>query len=97
MVKHLVLVKLNEGITSVDARVQEVAARFEQMPQQISVIKSWQVGFNFAARPFNSDWALSSDFENEAAFEAYLKHPVHIEAVNLWRAVATWTYCDFVY
>ena len=96
MVKHLVLVKFNEGITADDPRVKEVMARFERMPREIPVIKGWQTGLNFAARPCASEWALCSDFEDEAAFEAYLKHPVHIEAVNLWRELATWTYCDFL-
>lgn len=97
MVKHLVLVKFNEGIIATDSRVQEVMSLFEQMPQKIAVIKSWHTGLNFASRPFGSDWALSSDFEDEATFNAYLQHPAHIEAVTLWRAIATWTYCDFLY
>lgn len=97
MVKHLVLVTFHEGITASDPRVQEVMRLFQEMPQKIEVIKSWETGLNFAARPFGADWALSSDFEDEAAFNTYLQHPAHIEAVNLWRAIATWTYCDFTY
>jgi hypothetical protein len=97
MVKHLVLVKFKEGITDDDPRVKEVMERFERMPQEIPVIKGWQTGLNFAARPFGSEWALCSDFEDETAFDAYLRHPAHIEAVNLWREIATWTYCDFNY
>jgi len=97
MIKHLVLVKFKPGITADDPRVQEVMARFERMPEQIETIRGWQVGLNFAERPFGSDWALCSDFENEAAFQAYLQHSVHIEAVKLWQKIATWTYCDFVY
>lgn len=97
MVKHLVLVKFKEGVKADDPRVREVMARFERIPQEIAVIKGWETGLNFAGRPFSSDWALCSDFEDEAAFNSYLQHPAHIAAVNLWREIATWTYCDFVY
>ncbi len=95
MISHIVLVKFNPGITSSDGRVQEVADRFKQMPLEIKEIKTWESGFNFAGRPFNSDWALYSQFRNEEDFKAYLQHPAHLSAVKLWAAIATWTYCDF--
>ncbi|MCM1309990.1 MAG: Dabb family protein [Bacteroides sp.] len=82
MVKHIVSFKLQGD----DAARLDAANRFKAallaLPEQISVLKSMEVGIN--ANP-NETWdvVLTAVVPTMADVEVYAKHPAHIAAASI--------------
>ncbi|GAB3801840.1 Dabb family protein [Humibacter antri] len=64
----------------------EFRDRLESLPSQIDVIRRFEVGLNNAGAPDNFDVVLVSEFDDEAALQRYIHHPVHQEVVAFVRA-----------
>ncbi|GAB2687695.1 Dabb family protein [Kitasatospora kifunensis] len=95
MIRHLVLFKLNEGITKDDERALAAAKGFEGLDQQIPELLEWQHGWNVSPRDVAYDYAINSLVADQAALQAYATHPEHVAAAQLWRAIATLVVADF--
>jgi len=80
MYKHVVLWKLKEeanGMSKSELAV-EVKRRLDELPKQISEIKSYETAINignYGASFF--DVSVISAFENKDTFWSYTKYPVH--------------------
>ena len=94
MIRHLVLFKLNEGVTRDDPRVVEGAAAFAELGSQIIELREWECGWNVTDRDIAYDFAINSLVDDAAALQAYLVHPAHQAGVSLWKAFATWVIAD---
>jgi hypothetical protein len=95
VIRHLVLFKLNEGITKDDERALAAAKGFEGLDQQIPELLEWQHGWNVSPRDVAYDYAINSLVADQAALQAYATHPEHVAAAQLWRAIATLVVADF--
>ncbi|MEY9870662.1 hypothetical protein ABH931_000116 [Streptacidiphilus sp. MAP12-33] len=95
MIRHLVLFKLNDGVTKDDPRVPAAVAAFEKVGQTVPELREWQIGWNITDRDIAQDFAINSLVEDAATLQAYLTHPDHVAAAGLWREFATWVIADF--
>ncbi|MCF4139189.1 Dabb family protein [Streptomyces sp. Tue 6430] len=95
MIRHLVLFKLNEGVTRDDPRVVEGEAAFRALGGQIEELRFWELGWNVSDRPIAYDFAINSAVEDAEALKRYLEHPAHQAGVALWREFATWMVADY--
>lgn len=97
MIRHLVLFKLNEGVTHDDPRVVEGEAAFRALGGQIEELRFWELGWNISDRPIAYDFAINSAVEDAEALKRYLEHPAHQAGVALWREFATWVVADYAF
>ncbi|MGV9558993.1 Dabb family protein [Streptomyces sp. NPDC003401] len=97
MIRHLVLFKLDEGVTRDDPRVVEGEAAFRALGGQIEELRFWELGWNTSDRPIAYDFAINSAVEDAEALKRYLEHPAHQAGVALWREFATWVVADYAF
>ncbi|KND31500.1 Dabb family protein [Streptomyces acidiscabies] len=97
MIRHLVLFKLNDGVTREDERVVAGEAAFRALPGQIEDVEFWELGWNLSARPIAYDFAINSSFADAEALKRYVEHPAHQAGVALWREFATWVVADYTF
>jgi hypothetical protein len=96
MIRHLVLFKLNEGVSRDEHRVQDGARAFESLGELIDELESWECGWNISPRPVAYDFAINSSMADAGALKAYAEHPAHQAAVARWREFATWVVADYI-
>lgn len=82
MIRHVVVLSWVEDVT--DEQVQAVIDDLRQLPALIPEIRSYQVGPDLRLSMHNADLAIVADFDDDAAFRAYDRHPAH-EQVRLAR------------
>src|SRR5512145_1603321 len=85
MIKHTVMWTIKEGETprSKFERMAEMKSRLLDLKERIREIVSMEVYFNSPLAPNgNYDVVLVSEFRSWDDFDAYLKHPAHIEVGN---------------
>ncbi|MFI9771759.1 Dabb family protein [Streptomyces sp. NPDC052415] len=97
MIRHLVLFKLNEGVTRDDPRVVEGEKAFQALEGTIPEIRFWELGWNLSDRPIAYDYAINSAFDDADALRRYVEHPEHQAGVALWKEFATWVIADYAY
>lgn len=95
MIRHLVLFKLNEGVSRDEARVVDGARAFAELGALVPGVESWEVGWNVTDRPIAYDFAINSSVADTAALARYLEHPAHRAAVAPWTEFATWVIADY--
>lgn len=95
MIRHLVLFKLNEGVSRDEPRVVAGAQAFAELGAQIDDVASWECGWNITDRPIAYDYAINSSAVDADALRRYLDHPAHVAAVVPWREFATWVVADY--
>lgn len=94
MIRHLVLFKLNEGVSRDEPRVAEGDAAFQALGGTIPELAYWQCGWNITERDIAYDYAIVSDVADAADLQRYLTHPDHQAAAAKWREFATWVIAD---
>lgn len=85
LLRHIVLYKFNDDLSP--AQVQEVVQAFASLPEKIDTIVAFEHGTNVSAEG-KSDGLTHCfvvTFRDEAGRDKYLKHPAHLEYVNLVR------------
>ena len=55
MIRHLVLFKLNEGVSRDEPRVADGARAFAELGAQVPEVESWECGWNVTDRPVAYD------------------------------------------
>ncbi|MFE2042448.1 Dabb family protein [Streptomyces sp. NPDC059477] len=95
MIRHLVLLKLNEGVERDDPRVVAGVEAFTALGGTIAELRFWEVGWNISDRPIAYDFAINSAVDDADALKRYLDHPAHQAGVALWREFATWVVADY--
>ena len=95
MIHHIVLVKLQSGVTREDPRVTEGLADLIALRDQVEGIQRWEHGWNVADSPVSWDFALDCTFASRAALEAYGRHPAHRAVIGRLRELVNWAVCDF--
>ncbi|MBQ0827864.1 Dabb family protein [Streptomyces tagetis] len=97
MIRHLVLFKLNEGVTRDDPRVVAGVEAFRGLGDRIEELRFWECAWNISDRPIAYDFAINSAVEDADALRRYLDHPAHQAGVALWREFATWVIADYTF
>ncbi|MET9493875.1 Dabb family protein [Streptomyces sp. NPDC006552] len=97
MIRHLVLFKLNDGVSRDEPRVAEGVAAFQALGGQIPELTFWECGWNISDRPIAYDFAINSAVRDAEALTRYLEHPAHQAGVALWREFATWVVADYAF
>lgn len=95
MIRHLVLLKLNEGVERDAPRVVEGVKAFRSLGDQIEELRFWECDWNISDRPIAYDFAINSAVDDTDALQRYLDHPAHQAGVALWREFATWVIADY--
>jgi hypothetical protein len=95
VIRHLVLFKLNDGVSRDEPRVIEGAKAFKELGGHIPELKFWECGWNISDRPIAYDFAINSAVEDKDALRRYLEHPAHQAGVGLWREFSTWVIADY--
>ncbi|WP_435974949.1 Dabb family protein [Streptomyces sp. Qhu_M48] len=97
MIRHLVLFKLNDGVTRDEPRVVAGVEAFRALGDQIPELRFWECDWNITDRPIAYDFAINSAVEDEDALQRYLEHPAHQAGVAQWREFATWVIADYAF
>jgi len=95
MIRHLVLFKLNEGVTPEEPRVAAAAQGFAELGALVPEVASWETGWNIADRPIAYDFGINASVADADALRTYLESPPHQAAVAPWTEFATWVVVDY--
>ncbi len=85
MIRHVVFFKFKPETT--EAERNDLQNRLRVLPEKISVIQSFEVGFDVVRSPRSFDLALVSAFADLAALGEYAKHPEHVPVVERAREI----------
>ncbi|CAM5451998.1 hypothetical protein GCM10010222_56200 [Streptomyces tanashiensis] len=97
MIRHLVLFKLNDGVSRDEPRVVAGVEAFRALGDQIPELRFWECDWNITDRPIAYDFAINSAVEDKDALQRYLDHPAHQAGVAQWREFATWVIADYAF
>ncbi|PRH76200.1 hypothetical protein C6N75_26890 [Streptomyces solincola] len=95
MIRHLVLFKLNDGVSRDEPRVVAAAKAFEELGGIVPEAEFWECAWNITDRPIAYDFAINSAVADKDALVRYLEHPAHQAAAGQWREFATWVIADY--
>ncbi|GGV00349.1 hypothetical protein GCM10010211_79620 [Streptomyces albospinus] len=95
MIRHLVLFKLNDGVSRDEERVRSGVRAFAELEKQIPELAFWECAWNITDRPIAHDFAINSAVADTDALKRYLEHPAHQAAAAQWREFATWVIADY--
>ncbi|WP_030543765.1 Dabb family protein [Streptomyces albus] len=95
MIRHLVLIKLNDGVRRDDPRAVAGAEAFRRLGDVIPELEFWECAWNITDRPIAHDFAINSAVADTDALRRYLEHPAHQAAAAMWREFATWVIADY--
>jgi len=95
LIRHLVLFKLNEGVSRDEPRVIAGARAFEELGGQVPEVESWECAWNISDRPIAYDFAINSAVADTDALQRYAASRPHLDAVAQWREFATWVIADY--
>ncbi|SEG04690.1 Stress responsive A/B Barrel Domain [Caloramator fervidus] len=84
MIKHIVMWKLKDYAEGRSKKENAIFMKniLEQLKEKIDVIKSLEVGLNFAESDAAFDIVLYSEFETKQDLMAYINHPEHQKVVE---------------
>jgi hypothetical protein len=95
VIRHLVLFKLNDGVSRDDPQVAAAAETWSDLGGKIPEVQYWETGWNVSDRPIAYDFAINSAVADREALQRYLAHPAHQEGVAEWRQFSTWIIADY--
>lgn len=80
MIRHVVLLTWNEGVT--DDHVATVCAGLARLPGLIPEIVGYEFGRDLGFGPANADFAIAATFASSADYEVYATHPEHVAVIE---------------
>ncbi|KAK3243624.1 hypothetical protein CYMTET_46737 [Cymbomonas tetramitiformis] len=88
-IRHIVTFTFVEDAT--DEQKNAITTALKGLPELIPEIKAFTCGLDAGLSPGNAQYGLVADFENEADFRTYAKHPEHqkVIAENIKPILAT--------
>lgn len=83
MLRHVVLLRFTGDDAEDIARiVDEVAEALRGLPGQIPAIREYSVQLDAGLAHDNAHLAVIADFDDEAGYAAYLRHPAHVDVLE---------------
>jgi len=96
MLRHIILFKFKP--TTTGGERAELKAMLEALPEQIDVIREFQVGYDIVQAGRSYDMGLVSVYDDRDALSVYATHPAHLPVVSraseLCESVVA---CDFLF
>lgn len=92
---HIVMFRRKPGHEPNAELEQGFARELAALPEAIPWIRRWRFSANELQRPSSWQWVLESDFDDEAALNAYLAHPAHAGVVVALRHHFDWAAVDY--
>ncbi len=86
MIKHIVFMKFNDGVT--DEQIAELERGLAALPQSIREIKEYVFGRDVIRSERSYDFALVSAFQDLEALQRYQVHPEHQKVVSIVKALS---------
>lgn len=77
MFRHVFMAKVQQGVP--DSEVEDLMAAWRQMGELIDDVKALSTGRNESSQDRTYTIVLIVDFDNRAAWERYMQHPVHVK------------------
>jgi hypothetical protein len=74
--RHVVMMKFADGLDH--EFIDTVRERFNQLPQDIQVIRSFVHGADVGISEGNYDYGVIADFDNLDDYRTYRDHPQHV-------------------
>lgn len=84
MIRHVVLLKWNEGVEA--AHIAATKAALDRLPGLIPQVVSLESGADLGVVPTNFDYAITAVFASTADFLVYRDHPAHQEVTQTYTA-----------
>lgn len=75
MFRHVVMFRWSSGVDA--AHIAEVARRLDELPEAVSVIRSYRHGVDARVNEGNYDYVVVADFDSADDYVVYRDHPVH--------------------
>jgi len=85
MITHVVMMKFKSGVT--DDQITDLEASFEELPEKIIEIQSYEFGRDVIRSERSYDFALVSIFANLDTLKHYQTHPAHLVVVQKLQAM----------
>ena len=80
MITHVVMMKFKPEVT--DDQIADLEESFEELPDKITEIQSYEFGRDVVQSERSYDFALVSIFANLETLKQYQKHPAHLVVVQ---------------
>jgi len=96
MIRHIVLMKLKDGLTRDDPRVRAASSALTALGPTLAPVLHWETHWCFGSRPVSHDFALICDVADEAGLAAYLTDPEHRKVADELGEVYTLSVGDYV-
>jgi hypothetical protein len=77
VIRHIVMMKLKDGIGRDDPGVVAAADALTALGPTLEPVRHWETHWCFGSRPVSHDFVLICDVDDEAALQAYLSDPEH--------------------
>lgn len=81
MIRHIVLFKLNPGLTLEDAQVAATRQALTELGPTLPMVRGWEVRECFGDKPASHDFILLSEFDDRADLAAYAVDPEHLKVI----------------
>ena len=82
MIRHVVVLKWNEGVDA--QHIAAAKAALDRLPGLIPQVVSFQAGSDLGIMPTNFDFAITAVFASKDDFLAYRDHPAHQEVIQTY-------------
>ena len=87
-IRHIVVWRLTETDEAVKAgQIAEAVTRFRALAEEVTTVRSLEVGANVAYPEKNWDLGLAMVFDDEEGLRAYQEHPSHEELAAFVRSI----------
>jgi hypothetical protein len=94
MIRHVVLFKLNEGVTPEDPSVVAAVKTFSHLGDEIPEVQSWEVGWNITDRPIAYDFPTRASLPTARRCGGTSSTRLIGRAWS-WSEFATWVIADY--
>ena len=86
MIKHIVMFKLKDKNKE---NIKKIVDALKTLEGNINVLRSAEIGINFTESERNYDIALTTEFDDRKALNAYGPHPNHLPVVETVRSLCS--------
>ena len=86
MIKHIVMFKLKDRNKE---NIQKIVDALKTLEGNIDVLRSAEIGINFAESKRSYDIVLTAKFDDRNALNAYGPHPSHLPVVETVRSLCS--------
>ena len=95
MFKHIVLFRRKADVAEDEGLESSLVGKLAGLGDQVPGILHYRIAANEQPGPIAWDYLLESRFQDAAALQGYLKHPLHRAAVKEAAPYFDWASVDF--